>query len=74
MNRKIILSVFLVFVINITNAQKLTQFTSDSVKFIKELHDYFYDFSANKDDAEKYVQNFGKVWKAPEFVANYCLP
>ncbi len=71
MIRKIIISTFLVFVVNVANAQKLTQFTSDSVKFIKELHEYFYDFSANKDDAEKYVQNFGKVWKAPEFAAKY---
>ena len=71
MIRKIILSTCLILLVQLASAQKLTQFSSDSVKFIKELHEYFYDFSANKEDAEKYVQNFGKVWKAPEFSSKY---
>ncbi len=53
------------------NAQKLTEFSKDSVKFIKELNDYFYDFSANKKDAEEYMSGFQKVWKSPEFSSKY---
>ena len=53
------------------NAQKLTEFSRDSVKFIKELNDYFYDFSANKKDAEEYMSGFQKVWKSPEFSSKY---
>ena len=52
-------------------AQKLTQFTSDSVKYYKELNDYFMDFSANKDKAEEYMKNFQKTWKNPEFPSKY---
>lgn len=57
----------------IVNAQKLTQFSSDSVKFIKELNDYFYDFSANKLEAEEYVKGFQKIWKSPDFERKYKL-
>lgn len=53
------------------NAQKLTEFSRDSVRFIKELNDYFYDFSANKKDAEEYMSGFQKVWKSPEFSSKY---
>lgn len=52
-------------------AQKGIQFSADSVKFIKELSDYFYDFSANKKDAEEYLVGFQKAWKSPEFSSKY---
>ena len=53
MIKKTALAFIFVLVSFLTNAQKLTQFSSDSVKYIKELNDYFYDNSANKKDAEE---------------------
>ena len=55
-----LLSIILAFG-RISHAQKLTEFSKDSVKFIKELNEYFYDFSANKKDAENYISDFQKV-------------
>ncbi|MDF2449516.1 MAG: hypothetical protein K0R26_2020 [Bacteroidota bacterium] len=71
MIKKIALAFLFLFVVTAANAQKLNQFSSDSVKYIKELNEYFYDFSANKKDAEEYVLNFQKVWKSPDFSSKY---
>jgi hypothetical protein len=49
------------------SAQKITAFTPDSVKFIKELDKYFQDNSANKDDAAAFMDNLGKFWKTPAY-------
>lgn len=64
---------FLVFIAatHFANAQKTTQFSSDSIKYIKELNEYFYDNSANKQSAEEYVLNFQKIWKSPDFSSKY---
>ena len=63
----------LILIVGLTNlkAQKITQFSSDSVKYIKELNQYFYDNSANKKEAEEYVENFNKIWKTPDFSSKY---
>ena len=71
MFKKIIITSLLITFIQLAHAQKITQFSTDSVKFIKELNDYFYDNSANKKEAEEYVLNFGKVWKSPDFASRY---
>ena len=71
MFKKIIITSLLITLIKLAQAQKITQFSTDSVKFIKELNDYFYDNSANKNEAEEYVLNFGKVWKLPDFSSRY---
>ena len=71
MFKKIALAFILIAFVQTANAQKLTQFSTDSVKFFKELNEYFYDFSANKKDAEEYMQNFQKTWKSPEFASKY---
>jgi hypothetical protein len=72
MIKKLLFSaVLFVLSTNITTAQKLTEFSTDSIKFVKELHDYFYDFSANKEEAEKYVLDFQKIWKMPDFPRKY---
>lgn len=60
-------------IIHISNAQKITQFSTDSVKFIKELNDYFYDNSANKKDAEEYIIGFQKSWKSPDFSSKFKI-
>jgi len=52
-------------------AQKLSQFSGDTIKFIKELNDFFYDNSANKKDAEAYVLEFSKQWKTPLLAGTY---
>lgn len=44
-------------------AQKLTQFSTDSLKFTKDLGQYIIEFSANKEQAADYVRNFEKLWK-----------
>lgn len=71
MIKKIAFASLFIFVATFASAQKLTQFSSDSVKYLKELNEYFYDFSANKKDAEEYVLNFQKVWKSPDFSSKY---
>lgn len=71
MIKKIAFASLLLLATHFANAQKLTQFSSDSVKYIKELNDYFYDNSANKKDAEEYVLNFQKIWKSPDFSSKY---
>jgi hypothetical protein len=45
------------------SAQKITQFSSDTTKFVKDLSLYFLDNSANKGQAEDYIKNFEKLWK-----------
>lgn len=71
MLKKIVIASLFIICVQLATAQKLTQFSSDSVKYIKELNEYFYDFSANKKDAEEYVQNFQKIWKSPNFDSKY---
>lgn len=71
MIKKLFIAILFIFALNIVNAQKLTEFSTDSVKFIKELNQYFYDNSANKKDAEDYVLNFQKIWKSPDFTREY---
>ncbi len=71
MIKKIAFASLLILAMHYANAQKLTQFSSDSVKFIKELNEYFYDFSANKQSAEEYILNFQKIWKSPDFSSKY---
>ncbi|HQQ94377.1 MAG TPA: hypothetical protein PLQ93_07470 [Bacteroidia bacterium] len=44
-------------------AQKLTQFSSDTVKFMDDLKTYYIEYSANKQLAEDYVKKLEKLWK-----------
>lgn len=71
MIKKIAFVSLLILATHFANAQKLTQFSADSVKYIKELNEYFYDFSANKQSAEEYILNFSKIWKSPDFSSKY---
>ena len=71
MFKKITFIAFVLFFSNTIKAQKLTQFSSDSVKFIKELNEYFIEFSANKEIAHDYMSAFSKEWKSPNFASNY---
>lgn len=71
MFKKAILVFFSFFFFQTAIAQKFTQFSEDSVKYIKELNDYFFSNSANKKEAEEYVLNFSKLWKTPDFSTKY---
>lgn len=44
-------------------AQKITQFSTDTAKFTKDLAQYFMENSANKDQANDYMRNFDKLWR-----------
>ncbi|MCX7728955.1 MAG: hypothetical protein N2203_05750, partial [Bacteroidia bacterium] len=45
-------------------AQKNTfSFTTDTVKFVKELEEYFYSNTGNKKEAEEFLNDFNKRWK-----------
>lgn len=70
--RKQIVSVFilLLFSCAIGKAQKLTQFSTDTTKFTKDLNQYFQDNSANKETAADYIREFEKLWKA-NVIAGY---
>ncbi|HWY12455.1 MAG TPA: hypothetical protein VN026_14075, partial [Bacteroidia bacterium] len=73
MSKKTLYSLLLLFVLSVSGskAQKLSQFSGDTLKFIKELNDFFYDNSANKKDAETYVLEFSKKWKTAEISGGY---
>jgi hypothetical protein len=53
----------LFFFISTFQAQKLTQFSSDTMKFMGDLNTYFIDNSANKELAENYIKTIEKLWK-----------
>lgn len=44
-------------------AQKFTQFSTDTTKFVKDLEQYFLDNSANKETAADYMRSMEKLWK-----------
>lgn len=44
-------------------AQKITQFSTDTAKFTRDLNQYFQENSANKELAADYIRNFEKLWK-----------
>ncbi len=52
------------------NAQKFTQFSTDTTKFTKDLSQYFFDNSANKEQAGEYIRSFEKLWKE-NIIAGY---
>lgn len=43
--------------------QKVTQFSTDTTKFTRDLNQYFLDNSANKETAASYVRDLEKLWK-----------
>ena len=71
MTKKITYILSLIISVNFLQAQKITSFSSDSVKYMRELSDYFMDNSPNKKETEAYLDNFQKVWKSPEFPSKY---
>src|ERR1700761_7889250 len=70
MKRIVTLIIISLFSLN-AFSQKITAFSADSVKFIKELDSYFQTNSANKDDATAFVENLGKFWRTPAYSRFY---
>ena len=69
--KKGLVCVFFLLVSFISVAQKITSFTPDSIKFLKELDKYFQDNSANKDDASAFIEKLSKFWKTPAYINVY---
>src|SRR5690606_21221830 len=44
-------------------AQRQTQFSTDTAKFVRDLTQYFMENSANKDQAAEYMRNFENLWR-----------
>ena len=55
--------IFLSLITVCSYAQKFTQFANDTGKFTKDLNQYFYDNTVNKEDAQNYVKAFDRLWK-----------
>lgn len=53
-----------------SKAQKQTQFTTDTTRFIKDLSIYFADNSADKGKAADYINELEKAWKG-NVIAGY---
>ncbi|MGZ3867044.1 MAG: hypothetical protein ACXVNR_11995, partial [Bacteroidia bacterium] len=68
--KRILVVLFLVFSFS-AFSQKITAFSTDTVKFIKELDAYFQEGSANKEDAAKFVENFKKFFYTAAFSKGY---
>lgn len=69
-SRKILSVCSVLFFCLTFNAQKLTQFSTDTTKFTKDLNQYFQDNSANKETAADYISDFDKLWKT-NVIAGY---
>ena len=66
-----LLFILFTFVSITFRAQKLTQFSTDTMKFTKDLSIYFFDNSANKEQASDYIRNFEKLWKDNVIAGNF---
>lgn len=64
--RRVLLFILAIFSTGVF-AQKITSFSSDTLKYIKELDAYFQEGAANKEDAAKFVENFKKFWQSAAF-------
>lgn len=64
-----LLTILLFFICGM-KAQKMTQFSTDSAKFIKDLGLYFQENSANKEQAADYIRQFDKLWRE-NIIAGY---
>lgn len=68
--RLVYILVLIIIHTGMARAQKFTQFSTDTTKFTKDLAQYFFDNSANKDQAGDYMRNFEKLWKE-NIIAGY---
>ena len=70
MCKKIVIFIISILFFFDGEAQKITVFSEDSLKFIKELDNFFQENSANKEEAKKYTDEFSDYWKSGVF-SNY---
>lgn len=69
-------SSFLIFLVSFflstsIKAQKNGQFSGDTLKFPKELGEYFFEFAANKKEATQFILDFTPTWNGPDFPSKY---
>jgi hypothetical protein len=59
------IALLLLFILNgnFLRSQKLTHFSNDTAKFVRDLGQFFYDNTVNKNQAEEYIRKFEKLWK-----------
>ncbi len=70
--KKIILVFISLFYFQLVFAQKSNVVLSpDTLKFFNDFKSYFIDNTINKDEADKFLDDFEKKWKLPEFNASY---
>ena len=65
------ISFFLIFICISSHSLVAQRFASDSVKFIKDLDDFFQEYSSDKKEASKWVEDFKVYWKKPQFATAY---
>ncbi|GAB4208369.1 MAG: hypothetical protein Fur0023_19860 [Bacteroidia bacterium] len=64
MKKYFIFGIFSIYVFSNVFAQKSNVvFSGDTVKFVKELEEYFYANTGNKKEAEEFLNDFVKRWK-----------
>ena len=68
--RKFIFLFLVCFSVSNSQAQKITQFANDTSKFVKDLSNYFFEFSVDKVQADDYMKNFDLLWKE-NFISGY---
>lgn len=56
---------------NNLKAQKTGQFSGDTLKFPKELGEYFFEFAADKKEATQFILDFTPAWNSPGFPSKY---
>ncbi|MFN6038261.1 MAG: hypothetical protein ACK452_07325 [Bacteroidota bacterium] len=66
--KKLSVLIIIFFFLNNIYSQR---FTADSVKFIKDLNDFFQEFSSDKKEAAKWVEDFKEYWRTPAFASYY---
>lgn len=63
--------ILIIFVAFKVHSQKLTQFANDTIKFTKDLGQYFFENTVNKEDAQNYTKALDKLWKDNVIAGHY---
>ena len=70
--KKVCIWFFIVFSLLSVYAQKnFFSFSQDTIKFPKEVEDYFYANTGNKKEAEVFLEDFSKRWKSNQLAGFY---
>lgn len=68
----LILIFFITLLSSSVYAQKgINKFSGDTLKFPKELGEYFFEFAADKKEATQFILDFTPAWNSPDFPSAY---